>query len=152
VQRVTLGDESWEIAPHAHGESPHVQGPAMPTAAVPPGPTARVPLGSVLGSRSGDKAGNATLGVWCRDDAAHAWLRSWWSDDALRALIPEAAGCELRLWELPLLRACGVTIVGLLGRGVAANPHLDSQGKGLGEYLRAKHLDVPVALLPLGDT
>ena len=111
---------------------------------VPPGPTTRAPLGNVLGARSGDKAGNATLGVWARDDATHAWLRSWWGEEQLRGPDPRgAAGCELRLWELPLLRACGVTIVGLLGRGVAANPHLDAQGKGLGEYVRAKHLDIP---------
>jgi len=105
-------------------------------------------MGTVLGTRSGDKAGNATLGVWARDDDAHRWLRSWWTEDAVRALIPEAADCHLRMWELPHLRACGVTIVGLLGRGVAANLDLDSQGKGLGEYVRAKHLDIPTVLLP----
>ena len=152
TQRVTLGAESWEIAPATTGAATHlVPDATLPDAAVPPGPTTRVPLGTVLGSRSGDKAGNATLGVWARDDATHAWLRSWWGEDRLRALIPEAAGCELRLWELPLLRACGVTIVGLLGRGVAANPHLDAQGKGLGEYVRAKHLDIPTVLLRAGD-
>jgi hypothetical protein len=113
----------------------------------PEGPTVRRALGIVLGARSGDKAGNATLGVWARDDAGHAWLRSWWTPERLRELIPEAQECELRMWELPRLRACGVTVVGLLGRGVAANPNLDSQAKGLGEYLRAKHADIPVALL-----
>jgi len=101
----------------------------------------------VFGTRSGDKAGNATLGVWARTDAEHRWLRSWWTEDAVRALIPETTHCPLRMWELPHLRACGVTIVGLLGRGVAANLDLDSQGKGLGEYVRAKHLDIPTALL-----
>lgn len=111
------------------------------------GPTVRRSLGTVLGARSGDKAGNATLGVWARDDDAHEWLRSWWDEQAVYDLVPEAAGCALRMWELPHLRACGVTIVGLLGRGVAANLDLDSQGKGLGEYVRAKHVDVPVALL-----
>jgi hypothetical protein len=110
--------------------------------------TVRAPLGRVLGARSGDKAGNATLGVWARDDAAHAWLRSWWSDTRLRELLPETAGLELRLWELPRLRACGVTIVGLLGDGVAANHALDGQAKALGEYLRAKVVEVPAALLP----
>ncbi len=153
TQRVTLGAESWEIAPSLADPPPQLTVPdaQAPPAAVPQGPTTRVPLGTVLGSRSGDKAGNATLGVWARDDATHAWLRSWWGEDRLRTLIPETAGCELLLWELPLLRACGVTIVGLLGRGVAANPHLDAQGKGLGEYLRAKHFDIPAALLRAGD-
>ncbi|MBW0088733.1 DUF1446 domain-containing protein [Pseudonocardia sp. KRD-184] len=154
TQRVTLGVDSWETTPAATSVAAH-PAPAPdatpPGAPVPSGPTSRAPLGTVLGSRSGDKAGNATLGVWARDDATHAWLRSWWGEDRLRTLIPEAEGCELRLWELPLLRACGVTVVGLLGRGVAANPHLDSQGKGLGEYLRAKHVDIPTVLLPARD-
>lgn len=152
-QRVTLGDRVWEVPlTAASGALRGAVVPDLPTppAAVPSGPSTRRPLGAVLGARSGDKAGNATLGVWARDDAGHEWLRSWWSEERLRELVPESAGCELRLWELPLLRACGVTIVGLLGRGVAANPNLDSQAKGLGEYLRAKHLDVPDALVDFG--
>jgi acyclic terpene utilization AtuA family protein len=111
------------------------------------GSTVRLPLGTLLGARSGDKAGNATLGVWARDDAAHRWLRSWWTEPRLRELLPETAGLELRLWEFPLLRACGVTVVGLLGAGVAANHALDGQAKALGEYLRAKVADIPADLL-----
>ncbi|CDZ87082.1 DUF1446 domain-containing protein [Rhodococcus ruber] len=148
-QRVTLAGNITDVPPApTEPEVPpfeHITtGPAEPL----PGPTVRLPMGTVLGTRSGDKAGNATLGVWARDDDAHRWLRSWWTEDAVRALIPEAADCHLRMWELPHLRACGVTIVGLLGRGVAANLDLDSQGKGLGEYVRAKHLDIPTVLLP----
>jgi hypothetical protein len=86
--------------------------------------------------------------VWARDDAAHRWLRSWWTEARLRELLPETAGLELRLWEFPLLRACGVTVVGLLGAGVAANHALDGQAKALGEYLRAKVADIPAGLLP----
>ncbi|MEE2031256.1 acyclic terpene utilization AtuA family protein [Rhodococcus chondri] len=149
-QRVTLGENTWTVpAAPSSAELPAIDRPIPPTAKTFDGPTQRLPLGTLLGARSGDKAGNATLGVWARNDEDHTWLRSWWSEDTVRELVPEAAGCELRLWELPLLRACGVTLVGLLGRGVAANPQLDSQAKGLGEYLRAKHLDIPTALLPL---
>lgn len=94
-----------------------------------PGPTAKVPLGTLFGARSGDKAGNATLGVWARTDEAYAWLRSWWRADRLHKLIPDSEGLELKTWELPLLRACGVTLRGFLGDGVAANLALDSQAK-----------------------
>jgi hypothetical protein len=147
-QRVTLGERTWTVSGASNtDESPQPLPPTPRGERTYSGPTRRLPLGTVLGARSGDKAGNATLGVWARNDASHAWLRSWWSEDTVRALLPEAAGCEMRLWELPRLRACGVTIIGLLGRGVAANPHLDSQAKGLGEYLRAKHMDMPTALL-----
>lgn len=148
-QRITLSGNIIEVppAPTSPDASPIAPPTSTPVEPI-PGPTARLPLGTVLGARSGDKAGNATLGVWARSDDAHRWLRSWWTEDTLRDMIPEAADCNLRMWELPHLRACGVTIVGLLGRGVAANLDLDSQGKGLGEYLRAKHLDIPTALLP----
>lgn len=152
-QRITLGDNTFDVdpAPTTALAQP-IEEPAVGPAEVPAGPTVRLPLGTVLGSRSGDKAGNSTLGLWARDDAAHQWLRSWWTEEAIRALIPEAAHCLLRVWELPHLRACGVTIVGLLGRGVAANLDLDSQGKGLGEYVRARHHDIPTALITAAPT
>lgn len=147
-QRVTLDGTSVSVPPAPQAAAaPAIAEPTPPAPEPAEGPTVRQPLGTVFGTRSGDKAGNATLGVWARTDAEHRWLRSWWTEDGVRALIPEATHCPLRMWELPHLRACGVTIVGLLGRGVAANLDLDSQGKGLGEYVRAKHLDIPTTLL-----
>lgn len=148
-QRLSFDGTVREVgpAPHATVDLPPLPPVGAPAPYAFTGPTVRRPLGDVLGARSGDKAGNATLGLWARDDGAHEWLRSWWSEDAVCALIPEAADCPLRLWELPHLRACGVTVVGLLGRGVAANLDLDSQGKGLGEYVRARHFDVPQSLV-----
>ncbi|GAA4733085.1 acyclic terpene utilization AtuA family protein [Actinomycetospora chibensis] len=106
------------------------------------------PLGRLVGARSGDKGGNATLGLWARDDASYAWLRGWWDDEHVADLLGEdAAGCALRRWEFPLLRAVGVTVVGFLGRGVADNLALDAQAKGLGEFVRARHVDIPEELL-----
>ncbi|GAA1385770.1 DUF1446 domain-containing protein [Pseudonocardia kongjuensis] len=113
----------------------------------PAGDTERVPLGRLLGARSGDKGGNATLGIWARDDATYDWLAGWLTESRWRALLPQAAALELRPWWLPGLRAAGVTVVGLLGHGVAANLDLDSQAKGLGEFLRARRVDLPAALL-----
>ena len=148
TQTVTLGDRSWPV-PLTPGAATVTEDPfGIAVEGFDVQRTVRAPLGSVLGARSGDKAGNATLGVWARDAAAHQWLRSWWGEDRLRELLPETAGLELRLWELPSLRACGVTIVGLLGPGVAANHALDGQAKALGEYLRAKVADIPADLLP----
>lgn len=147
--RVTLDGRTWRVVRHWPMPLLHeVIGPEPPTARVPDSSTRRMPLGTVLGARSGDKAGNATLGVWARDDQGYRWLRNWWTEQRLRELIPESQGHALKFWELPHLRACGVTIVGILGYGVAANPDLDSQAKGLGEYLRAKYVDIPVSLLP----
>ena len=85
--------------------------------------------------------------MWARDDRTYDWLTGWLTEDRWRELLPQARGLALRPWWMPNLRAAGVTVVGLLGRGVGADLHLDSQGKGLGEYLRARHVELPTALL-----
>jgi hypothetical protein len=85
--------------------------------------------------------------VWARTDETYSWLAGWLTEQRWRELLPQTRELPLRLWWMPNLRAAGVTVVGLLGRGVAANLALDSQGKGLGEYLRARHADVPARLV-----
>ncbi len=112
-----------------------------------PGPVRRVPLGRICAARSGDKGGNANVGVWTRDPAAFEWLRAYLTEDRLRALLPETAGLPVRRYELPNLRALNFVIAGLLGDGVASSTRPDPQAKGLGEYLRSRYADVPVALL-----
>jgi hypothetical protein len=111
------------------------------------GPTRRAPLGLVCGARSGDKGGNANVGLWTRDPAAYGWLRDYLDVERFRALLPEAAGLEVRRYELPNLSALNFVVVGLLGLGVAASTRPDPQAKGLGEYLRSRHADIPVELL-----
>jgi hypothetical protein len=145
AQQVTFEGREWTADGPANRQPPT---PPPPPARRSRGeePKVRMPLGRLVGSRSGDKAGNATLGLWARDDEVHAWLQGWWDEDSARALMPEAATCDLRLWEMPSLRAVGCTIVGLLGLGVAASLDLDSQAKGLGEYVRARVVDVPARL------
>jgi hypothetical protein len=59
----------------------------------------------------------------------------------------DAAGCALRVWTMPNLWAVGVTVVGFLGRGVADTLALDKQAKGLGEFVRAREIDIPEEFL-----
>jgi hypothetical protein len=111
-------------------------------------PTTRVALGRLFGARSGDKGGNGNVGVWARSDDAYDFLAWFLTVDRLRELMPaETEGLEVERYELPNLRAVNFIIKGLLGRGVAASTRSDPQAKGLGEYLRAKIADVPVALV-----
>ncbi|HEV2375575.1 MAG TPA: acyclic terpene utilization AtuA family protein [Streptosporangiaceae bacterium] len=114
---------------------------------VPDGPMARVPLGRVAGARSGDKGGNANLGVWGRTDEAYAWLAGFLTVERLKELLPETAPLPVQRYELPNLRALNFVITGLLGEGVAASTRLDPQAKSLGEWLRARVVDVPAGLL-----
>jgi len=118
-----------------------------PVATVPDGPTVPTPLGRVAGARSGDKGGDANLGVFVRDDDAWAWLDAYLTVDRLRQLLPEAADLEVERHRLPALRSLNFVIRGLLGEGVAASTRQDGQAKSLGEWLRARTVDVPTSLL-----
>ncbi|HEV2891245.1 MAG TPA: acyclic terpene utilization AtuA family protein [Frankiaceae bacterium] len=128
------------------GPAEPVEVPADESAGV-EGETARVPLGRVVGARSGDKGGAANLGVWVRERAAYGWLRDYLTVERLAALLPETAAHAVERWELPNLAALNFVIPGLLGDGVASSTRADPQAKGLGEWLRARVADVPVALL-----
>jgi hypothetical protein len=111
-------------------------------------PTRRVPLGTIVGARSGDKGGSANVGLWTRGDDAYAWLAASLTEREIRALLPEAAGLAVSVTRLPNLRAVNVVIDGLLGAGVAYNARFDPQAKGLGEWLRSRLVDIPESLLP----
>ena len=120
---------------------------AIDHAAAPGERRVTVPLGRLCGARSGDKGGNANVGFWARDDRTYAWLRAELTVDRLRELLTEAAGLEIRRFELPNLRALNFVIIGLIAPGVAATTRPDAQAKGLGEYLRSRYVLVPAELV-----
>ncbi|WP_239485015.1 acyclic terpene utilization AtuA family protein [Micromonospora humidisoli] len=129
------------VAPVLAGPTPVAAGP-IPVA----GPTRRGPLGELVGARSGDKGGDANLGVWARTDATWEWLRGWLTVDRLTGLLPDTAALTVERYELPHLRAVNFVIRGLLGPGVAASTRFDPQAKALGELLRSRIVDLPAAL------
>jgi len=120
---------------------------ASPAPALAGEQTVRVPLGRVCAARSGDKGGNANVGLWTRDAASYDWLRRYLTAQRLRELLPEARDLGIRRFELPNLRAVNFVIAGLLGEGVASSTRPDPQAKGLGEYLRSRLVELPVRLL-----
>jgi len=115
------------------------------------GDTTRAPLGTIVGARSGDKGGDANLGVWARTDEAADWLLGWLTEERLKELLPETAALTVERYELRNLRAVNFVIRGLLGAGVAASTRFDPQAKALGELLRARVADVPAALVARGS-
>ncbi|MGW6704351.1 acyclic terpene utilization AtuA family protein [Streptomyces sp. NPDC054956] len=140
-------------SPEGSGRSP-VSGkggagesPAGPTTTRSAGPTRRVPLGRLVGARSGDKGGDANVGVWVETAPAWDWLRATLTVDAFKALLPETAPLEVTRAELPNLRSLNFTITRVLGDGVASGHRFDPQAKALGEWLRSRHMDIPAALL-----
>ncbi|MCR9095320.1 MAG: DUF1446 domain-containing protein [bacterium] len=147
-QEVTiLGGETRRIdsvIPHVETNVAPLPGPDQPA---PGGPTRTLPIGRLVGARSGDKGGNANLGVFVRDDAAWAWLDALLTTDRLRELLPETADFEIDRHRFPNLRALNFVVHGLLEEGVAAATRQDGQAKSLGEWLRARVVEIPEALL-----
>ena len=110
------------------------------------------PLGTFVHARSGDKGGDANLGLWVAHDGSPAydervaWLLALVTPEFVRGLLPETARLEVEVFALPNLGGVNVVIHGLLGRGVAASTRFDPQAKGLGEWARSRHVEIPEAL------
>jgi hypothetical protein len=116
------------------------------------GHVTRRPLGDVVGARSGDKGGNANVGVWATTDDAYRWLADTLTVERFKELVTEAQPLEVRRYELANLRSLNFVVVGILGEGVASSTRYDPQAKGLGEYLRSRYVDVPDTLVRAGVT
>ncbi len=147
-QVVLLGGNSGEVSSVIPRAEVNVTPTPGPTAAAPGGPTRRMPLGTIYGARSGDKGGNANLGVFARSDEAWAWLDGFLTTEKLQDLLPETAELPVDRYALPAIRSLNFVLHGLLGEGVAASTRQDGQAKSLGEWLRARVVDLPEALLP----
>ncbi|MGH3372883.1 MAG: acyclic terpene utilization AtuA family protein [Nocardioidaceae bacterium] len=113
--------------------------------------TRRLPLGTFVHARSGDKGGDANVGLWVdrsvHADARVAWLTKFVTVDRIRELVPEAEDLPVEVYPLPNLGAVNVVIRGLLGQGVAASTRFDPQAKALGEWLRSRHVSITEDLL-----
>ena len=109
--------------------------------------TASMPLGRVFGTRSGDKGGNANLGVWAKSEKAFVFLCEFLTAKKLKALLPDLGTFEIERYEFPNLLAVNFFIKGILGDGVASSFRSDPQAKTLGEYLRAKVIQLPDSIL-----
>jgi hypothetical protein len=146
TQQLHLPDSPPKLIPHTtpipgatltHIRPPDAEVPE------PEGPRVAVPLGRLCGARSGDKGGNANVGLWAISPAAYAWLRRNLTVRAFRELLTEAAGLQVDRYELPNLLALNFVVHGLIAPGVSATTRPDPQAKGLGEYLRSRFVTVP---------
>jgi hypothetical protein len=151
-RRVPIGPGPSASAPSASATAPvgagaGQSGAGKSDAVAPAGTTRRMPLGAVIGARSGDKGGNANVGLWARSPLGFAWLAAELTVERFRQLLPEAAGLEVDRYALENIHALNFVVHGLLGEGVASSTRPDPQAKSLGEYLRSRRVDVPVTLL-----
>ncbi len=108
-------------------------GVAPPERVEPPGgPTRTVPLGTLYGTRSGDKGPNANLGIFARSAEAFWWLSDFLTVERLAQLMPEAAEHRVDRYDLPNIWSLNFIFHGLLEEGVAASTRQDPQAKALG--------------------
>ncbi len=145
---VTLGGPTTVVDSVSPAGSVQILLPREPDASPTRGPTVATPLGRLFGARSGDKGGNANLGVFARSVEAWLWLDAYLTTEKLQELLPETASLSVARYRLPNLLALNFVIEGLLGEGVAASTRQDSQAKSLGEWLRARMVEIPEVLLP----
>ena len=153
TERVHCGGAVTEVPPTQRLDLPEIYYQQQPVdiGPAPGGETVKLPFGRLFGARSGDKGGNANCGVWARSDAAYRFLHHYLTAAEFKRLLPDMAACEVERYELPNLRALNFHVKGLLGTGAVSNHRLDKQAKSLGEYLRAKHIEVPQPLAEEAD-
>jgi hypothetical protein len=147
TQTIHIDDKIIEVP--ALIESDQFESFHLPPPEIPPIPKEKrvcVAFGRAFATRSGDKGGNANLGVWAKTPEAYAFLQDFLTIDRLKKLLPDCQSFVIDRYELPNLLAVNFYIRGLLGDGVAASVRSDPQAKTLGEYLRAKVVEMPEAL------
>ncbi|TDD29909.1 DUF1446 domain-containing protein [Kribbella turkmenica] len=109
--------------------------------------TREVPLGRIAGARSGDKGGDANVGVWVRQEKAWRWIAHTLTVEVFQELLPETRNLTVIRHLLPNLWALNFVVEGLLGEGVGSQARFDPQAKAVGEWLRSRYVDVPEVLL-----
>ena len=149
TEYVHVDQEIIEVSPTSQQDLPAVVADFEPArvSAAPTGDMVSIPFGRLFGTRSGDKGGCANLGVWAKNDEAYGFLHTFLTIERLKALLPDTAEFEIDRYELANVRSLNFFIKGILGEGVASSVRTDPQAKTLGEYLRAKTIDVPAILV-----
>ena len=113
----------------------------------PKGETEKMPFGALYGSRSGDKGGCANIGVWAKTDIAYSFLYEFLTVEKLKELLPDLNTFKIDRYDLPNIKSLNFYVHGILEDGVSSNNRVDGQAKSLGEYLRAKIINIPTAVI-----
>jgi len=148
TERVYINDEVIEVTPTNQLNLAPVHHQVVPASvpAAASGETISIPFGRLYGTRSGDKGGCANVGVWATSEEAYGFLHDYLTVDRLKTLMPETADLEIVRYDLANIHSLNFFIKGILEEGVASSGRMDPQAKSMGEYLRAKTIEVPVSL------
>ena len=148
AQMVTIDDRTLEVAPTPVSQAFERAPLPVPGDIWGGADTVTLPIGSIVGARSGDKAGNANLGVFVRLAEQYPWLESFLTEEQLVMRMPDLATFRIVRHVLPNLMAINFEIFGLLSDGVSSALRPDPQAKGLSEYFRSIEVPVPSSWVP----
>jgi len=145
---VHLNDEVFEITPTSELglDDIYYQKEPVDILPCPEDELEKIAFGRIFGTRSGDKGGCANLGVWAKTDMAFSFLSYYLSVEKLKELLPDLSEFKIERYDLPNIKSLNFYIHGILEDGISSNNRKDGQAKSLGEYLRAKHIEVPKIL------
>ncbi|KAK6435650.1 hypothetical protein LTR95_008161 [Oleoguttula sp. CCFEE 5521] len=148
-------DETITIAPPVNTEEYPVRRPSYETSNPRDldsfGEAARAPLGSIVHARSGDKANNSNVEFFVRNADEYPWLQSMLTVEKLKTLLgTDYGGQRIERVEFPRIWAVHFRILDFLDGGIASSARIDGLGKGVGEYLRSRHVEVPRTFLDRG--
>ncbi|KAL1878098.1 hypothetical protein VTK73DRAFT_8059 [Phialemonium thermophilum] len=116
------------------------------------GPTVFAPLGHVVHARSGDKADNSNVGFFVRHTDEYPWLKTLLSVQKLKELLGDDwfkgnVHRRVERVEFPKINAVHFRILDNLNGGIASSDRIDGLGKGIGEYLRSRYVQIPKIFL-----
>ncbi|OIW28191.1 DUF1446-domain-containing protein, partial [Coniochaeta ligniaria NRRL 30616] len=116
------------------------------------GPTTRVAIGKRVHARSGDKGSNANVGFWVLEDDEFEWLRALLTIGFFQDMLGDdyKESYSIERFELPNLRCVHFLVKGVLEGGIGSSYRLDGLAKSFGEFLRARHVDMPIKFLERG--
>ncbi|KAJ9113679.1 hypothetical protein QFC22_005988 [Naganishia vaughanmartiniae] len=121
------------------------------------GPTTRLPLGTIVHARSGDKADNSNIGFFVRHADEYPWLQAYLTVERVKQLFgddwkPNRKGAEPRVerCEFPGVFAVHFRVLDFLDGGIASSSRIDGLGKGIGEYLRSRWAELPTRFVERG--
>jgi hypothetical protein len=83
------------------------------------------------------------LGVWAKHQDAYSYLYDFLTVKKLKELLPDLEQYEIDRYELPNILSLNFYVHDILQEGVSSSTRLDGQAKSLGEYLRAKDIEIP---------
>lgn len=108
---------------------------------------ARISLGSIAHSRSGDKGSNANIGVIAYTQAGYDLLKTDLTEKKVAEFFFALSPRKIIRYELPNLMAFNFVLEGVLEGGGSRSLRSDAQGKALGQAILEMPLLIPADLL-----